>query len=137
MAEGILKHKLHKANITHIIVESAGFESFHVGDSPDNRAQSTLKKYNIDISQKRARLFKVSDFDHFDYIYIMDENNYHFIKSFSRTENDMAKTDYIMNNVNPKLNYSVPDPYYGNKDGFELVYRLLDAACDKIIETIV
>jgi protein-tyrosine phosphatase len=49
----------------------------------------------------------------------------------------MAKTDYIMNNVNPKLNYSVPDPYYGNKDGFELVYRLLDAACDKIIETIV
>ncbi len=67
----------------------------------------------------------------------MDENNYHFIKSFSRSENDMAKTDYIMNTVNPKLNYSVPDPYYGDKDGFELVYRLLDTACDRIIETII
>lgn len=137
MAEGILRHKLTKANIKHIIVESAGFESFHVGDSPDNRAQSVMKKYNIDISEKRAKLFKVSDFDYFDHIYIMDENNYHFIKSFSRSENDMAKTDYIMNTVNPNLNYSVPDPYYGDKDGFELVYRLLDTACDRIIETII
>ena len=137
MAEGILRHKLTKANIKHIIVESAGFESFHVGDSPDNRAQSVMKKYNIDISEKRAQLFKVSDFDYFDHIYIMDENNYHFIKSFSRSENDMAKTDYIMNTVNPNLNYSVPDPYYGDKDGFELVYRLLETACDRIIETII
>jgi protein-tyrosine phosphatase len=29
---------------------------------------------------------------------------------------------------------SVPDPYYGGKDGFENVYKMLDMACDKIIE---
>ena len=27
----------------------------------------------------------------------------------------------------------VPDPYYGNESGFEIVYDLLDKACDKII----
>jgi protein-tyrosine phosphatase len=27
----------------------------------------------------------------------------------------------------------VPDPYYGGADGFEQVYRMIEAACDRLI----
>lgn len=136
MGEGILRNKIEKARINNIIVESAGFEAYHNGDEPDTRALSTMKKHGIDISNKRARLFKVTDFDEFDHIYFMDENNHNFIKSFARNQNDLAKTDFIMNTVYHQQNIAVPDPYYGGNLGFENVYNLLDSACNKIIETI-
>lgn len=136
MAEGILKNKLEKAKKYYIQVESAGFEPYHEGDEPDNRAQATMKKHHIDISKQRARLFKTSDFDEFDHIYFMDENNLNYLKSFARNQYDISKTDFILNATNPAKNYSVPDPYYGGNDGFEMVYKLLDAACEKISKTL-
>ncbi len=136
MAEGILKFKLEKNRKKHIQVESAGFEPYHKGDEPDNRAKATMKKHHIDISNKRANLFKVSDFDDFDHIYFMDDNNLNYIKSFARNEFDLAKTDYILNTTNPGKNYSVPDPYYGGNEGFEMVYKLLDSACEKLCKTL-
>jgi len=136
MAEGILKHKVIKAGLSSVYIESAGFEPYHNGDSPDKRAIETMKKHNIDISNKKARLFKTEDFDNFDQIYFMDENNSNFVKSFARNSLDLAKTDFIMNVLNKKENNSVPDPYYGGNEGFEMVYKMLDTACDKIIETI-
>jgi protein-tyrosine phosphatase len=136
MAEGILKNKLEKANKHYIMVESAGFEPYHDGDEPDSRAQATMKKHHIDISKQRARLFNVSDFDEFDHIYFMDENNLNYLKSFARNQFDLSKTDFILNATNPNKNYSVPDPYYGGNDGFEMVFKLLDAACEKISKTL-
>ena len=136
MAEGILKSKLEKIKKHHILVESAGFEAYHEGDEPDKRAQSTMKKHHIDISNQRARLFSTSDFDTFDHIYFMDDNNPNYLKSFARNEYDLAKTDYILNITNPGKNYSVPDPYYGGSDGFEMVYKLLDSACEKLCKTL-
>ena len=36
--------------------------------------------------------------------------------------------------MDPGKNASVPDPYFGGEDGFELVFQLLDRSCDAIIE---
>ena len=42
----------------------------------------------------------------------------------------------ILNEVDPNSFESVPDPYYGNGDGFQIVYNMLDKACDKILKKI-
>ena len=38
----------------------------------------------------------------------------------------------ILNEIHPNKNESVPDPYYGGKQGFKNVYNMLDEACEII-----
>lgn len=133
MAEGILRSKILAAG-KKAIVDSAGTSNYHVGENPDYRAIVTLRNKNIDISGLAGRQFSVSDFDEFDFIYAMDSSNYKNIMALARNESDKAKVDLIMNLVEPGSNRSVPDPYFGEHDGFEQVYKMLDAASDKIIE---
>ncbi|MDP4280651.1 MAG: low molecular weight protein-tyrosine-phosphatase [Bacteroidota bacterium] len=129
MAEGILRDKLEKLNIP-AEVDSAGFEEFHAGDEPDERAILTTRKRRIDITGHRGRLFTTNDFDRFDRIYFMDSYHYYQLSMFSRDENDLKKTDYLMNIVYPGRNLPVSDPWYDGMTAFEKVYEQLDKACE-------
>ena len=114
------------------VVDSCGTANYHVGDSPDQRAQLTLKKQDTDISQLKGRQFSISDFDRFDIIYTMDEDNYRNVLALARNEDDKNKVDMIMNKLYPKENIPVPDPYYGGQQDFEDTYKMLDLVCEKI-----
>jgi protein-tyrosine phosphatase len=131
LAQGILEHKL-KLNNINAEVDSAGTAAYHSGESPDIRSQQIASKYGIDISKQRARQFQQVDFDKFDRIYAMDSENYLNIAALARNDQDLEKVRLIMNEVYPGRNVSVPDPYYGGKDGFEKIYRMLEEAADKI-----
>ncbi len=135
MAEAILKAKARK-NGKSIIVESAGFEPYHLGDSPDERAIETLAKHNISVGDKKARLFSREDFHNFDKIFFMDESNRMNLEMTSRNDDELKNCDYLMNTVYKGKNISVPDPYYDGVEGFENVYKMLDRACDEIINNI-
>jgi len=136
MAEGILKSKLEKYRIQ-AIIDSAGFESSQIGDSPDDRAILTMKKHGLDISKHKMRLFTKEDFDNFDKIYVMDRNNYRDVLSLARNKQDVSKVDYILNTIEPGKNEELPDPWYGGINGFEYVFQKLDLASDKIVEKLV
>lgn len=136
LAEGILREKLTDTRII-AEIDSCGFESFHVGDPPDIRAQAVAGKRGIDLSTHRARLFDVSDFDRFDYIYVMDSSHYRNITMHSRNESDLRKVDYVLNELHPGRNLGVPDPWYHDIRAFEKVYEQLDEACDRIVEKII
>ncbi|MBE0641412.1 MAG: low molecular weight phosphotyrosine protein phosphatase, partial [Bacteroidales bacterium] len=68
MAQGILR-KMYAELKLEGVVDSAGFESYHINDPPDDRAIETALAHGIDLSKKRARLFSVEDFDRYDKIY--------------------------------------------------------------------
>lgn len=129
MAEGIMQAKIEKYKLD-AEVDSAGFEAFHTGDAPDFRAQRTMKQHGIDISGQQSRIFRVSDFDVFDRIYVMDSGNYSDVKSMAKNGIQMQKVDYIMNVSNPGSNKAVPDPYYGGDQGFEKTFQLLYSAIE-------
>jgi protein-tyrosine phosphatase len=131
MAEGLMQAKIEKYNLK-AEVDSAGFEPYHSGDSPDFRAIKVMKQHGIDISQQQSRLFRKSDFDYYDRIYVMDRGNYSDVQSKSTNPDQMSKVDYILNVSYPGSNKPVPDPYYGGNDGFENTFRLLDAATELI-----
>lgn len=134
LAEGILKHKASKANVT-IHVDSAGTSGWHVGEPPDSRSIDIAKKYGIDISGQRSRKFLVHDFDVFDKIYAMDVSNYRNLIDMARNKEEKEKVQMILSLSFPNEKRSVPDPYYDN-DGFEQVYQMLDEACKLIIDNI-
>jgi protein-tyrosine phosphatase len=131
LAEGILKDKLSKLSIN-AFIDSCGFESFHVGDHPDNRALTVAQKRGIDISGHSARLFTNADFDNFDRIYAMDSSHYKRLKKIARNDGDRKKIDFIMNTIYPGQNIPVPDPWYDDLDAFENVYDMLEPACERI-----
>lgn len=126
MAEGIIRN-LGKNQIT---VDSAGTSGYHIGSKPESRMITTANKYGIDLSNLRARKFGVSDFDEFDIIFAMDSTNYQDIISLCRNDADKTKVRMMLDK------FDVPDPYYGEDDGFELVYQLLYKACKEFIESI-
>jgi len=131
LAHGILASKLDSEDY---FVDSAGTAAYHVGEKPDKRSIAVAKKYGIDISHQKARKFSQKDFDDFDLIYAMDISNYENIMALARNEADRQKVQLILNEVYPKENLEVPDPYYGGTDGFENVYKMLDKACTKIVD---
>ena len=131
MAEGLMRSKIEKYNLS-AEVDSAGFESLHSGDEPDSRAYRVMKQHGIDISGQQSRLFRISDFDDFDRIYVMDSGNYRDVKSVAKNKDQMLKVDYILNIIQPGRNKPVPDPYYSGNDGFETTYQLLDEVTELI-----
>ncbi|WP_396161077.1 low molecular weight protein-tyrosine-phosphatase [Flavobacterium sp.] len=128
LAEGIMRVKLSKD----FIVDSAGTGGWHAGELPDKRSISTAKNRGLDITSQRARQFKISDFDTFDYIYVMDNSNYKDVMALAPNEEAKSKVKLILNELFPNENVDVPDPYYGGQDGFENVFDMLNEACDVI-----
>jgi protein-tyrosine phosphatase len=136
VADGLMQSKIDKYNLE-AIVDSAGTADYHVGRHPDERSIANARKNGIDISTLRARQFSISDFDSFDFIYVMDASNFRNVMNLARNEEDMAKVDLLMNAVHPGKNISVPDPYYGGDAGFDTVFSMVDEACEAIAKKLI
>ena len=131
LAEGILASKLPKDKF---YVDSAGTGNWHAGEQPDKRSIATAKNHGVDISKQKARQFKTSDFDTFDYIFVMDNNNKTDVLKLAKTENQRKKVELMLNVLFPNENVAVPDPYYGDMSDFENVYQMLDQATTLLAE---
>ncbi len=134
LAEGILASKLSKKKFT---VDSAGTGSWHIGHKPDERSIATAKRNGIDISNQKGRQFSTTDFDTFDYIYVMDKSNYEDVIHLAKTLEQEKKVQMILNELFPNENVDVPDPYYGSLEGFDPVYKMLDEACEIIAKKLI
>lgn len=132
LAEGILKSKLPK----NYIIDSAGTANYHIGTTPDKRSVVTAKKFGVDISQQKCRQITKSDFETFDYIYVMDTSNYKNVVAIAPNEIAKQKVKVILNELHPDKNLEVPDPYYVDMQGFEDVYKMLDEVCEVIASKI-
>ena len=132
LAEGIMENKVQQNGLDWQ-VDSAGTGAWHVGERPDSRSISTARQHGIDITRQRARQFKPQDLQNFDLVLAMDSTNYRDIRVLATTEEQEEKVQLIMNFVQPGFNQNVPDPYW-DSNGFENVFKMLDEACQKIVD---
>jgi len=126
LAEGIMQHqaKQHRLDWE---VDSAGTCNWHVGQGPDRRSTRTAKDNGIDISRQVCRVFRVSDFDEFDHILVMDKNNLRDVLTLARNDGDRKKVSLLLgNNI-------VPDPYYDDEQ-FAPVFQLIERGCKDFIK---
>jgi protein-tyrosine phosphatase len=126
LAEGIMQH-LVKQNGLDWEVDSAGTGNWHVGEGPDKRSTRTAKEQGIDISQQVCRLFRISDFDTFDHILVMDKSNLTDILAMARNDEDKKKVSLLLGD---KI---VPDPYYDNTQ-FLPVFKMIEQGCKDFIK---
>ena len=120
-AEGVLRHLASKMGIP-VHVESAGTHDYHVGECPDERAQTHAKKRGYDLSAQRARQLRKRDFEEFDVIIAMDRGHLRILEQNCPPQH-RAKLRMLVDG------HDVPDPYYGGAEGFEQVLDMVEAAC--------
>jgi protein-tyrosine phosphatase len=135
MAEGVLRHLARQRGLG-IITDSAGTGHWHVGEPPDPRAIAAMRRQGIDISDLRARQFARADFDRFDLILAMDNDNLRDVLRLAPTPGHAEKASLILGHA-PHLDLrEVPDPYYGSNADFDRVYRMLKDACEGLLDAI-
>lgn len=132
IAEGVLRHKIEQHGLDWT-VESAGTNSYHTGEPPHRHSQKVCKTNGIDISTQRARRFRADDFEKYDKIYVMAEDVYDDVVAIAGNKVKKEKLEYFLNELGEEENGSVPDPWYGNEDGYTPVYQLIERTCVAII----
>lgn len=132
LAEGILQDKAFKAGLTWSI-ESAGTNSYHIGDPPHHLSQKVARLNGLDISNQRARRFRPEDFEVYDKIYALANDVLADVKKIAGKRFDHSKVELLMNELYPEKNLDVPDPWYGPEVGFHEVYDLLNRICEQVI----
>jgi protein-tyrosine phosphatase len=133
LAEGILKHKAKQAGLNWQ-VDSAGTNGYHIGEAPHHLSQKVAKLNGVDICEQRARRFEAADFDRYDKIYAMADDVINDMKRMAGRKFNPAKADLLLNELYPGANKSVFDPWYGEEPGYHQVYKMIDEACEAIIE---
>lgn len=118
-------------------VDSAGTSGWHAGAPADKRMQGHAIKRGYNLTSISRKFNSDSDFDYFDIIIGMDDQNIEALKSMARNAEDLAKI-HKMTDFAKEWNYDeVPDPYYGGEEGFELVLDLLEDSCEGLMEKLV
>ncbi len=128
-AEALFTRKVEKAGLLDFFhIDSAGTHGYHVGEPPDQRTVATALARGVDMRGLRARKFDPADLEDFHYILAMDSGHYGIM---ARHAKGRGKLSLFLEH--PK---EVPDPYYGGQKGFEDVYDLIDAGCERLLKLI-
>jgi protein-tyrosine phosphatase len=136
-AEAMLRRKAHEAGLDdRIEVDSAGTADYHVGSPPDRRAVAHGERRGLAMAQLRGRQVSRDDFDRFDLILAMDDDNLAGLKRI-RPAGSRAQVALLMSYAPQAGSREVPDPYYGGAEGFETVLDLVESAADGVIASLV
>jgi protein-tyrosine phosphatase len=132
-AEGVFRRLVQtRAPDLNIEIDSAGTHSYHVGDPPDPRMVAAAMRRGIDLSALRARTVRTSDFEYYDLILAMDEEN--LAELLRRSPPAHRRRLRLMMDYAPAaVSRAVPDPYYGGAQGFEDVLDLLEEAAEGLL----
>lgn len=134
-AEAVFNAKIKDKGLMHkYMCDSAGTIGFHAGEPADSRMKVHASKRGYRLTSISRKVDVRNDFEEFDMIIGMDEDNMMNLTSMAWTKATEAKlfkmTDFCKENQYD----AVPDPYYGGEKGFELVLDLLEDACEGLIE---
>ena len=135
MAEGMLRQRVAEQSFpVSVEIDSAGTHGYHEGSRPDPRAQAAAQRRGLDISMLRARRVVADDFDRFDLLVAMDEENVSALLELAREERHQDKIRLLLEFAGSSSNRNVPDPYYGGMLGFERVLDLLEEGMGGLLD---
>ncbi len=132
LAEGILQQKAQAAGLDWQ-VDSAGTNGYHIGEAPHPLSQKVARLNGLDIGSQRARRFTAADFQHYDKIYAMAGDVIDQMRRIAGRQFDPGKVQLLLNELHPGQDEDVPDPWSGPEPGYHEVYKMIDAAADRII----
>lgn len=135
-AHGVFRQMVREEGLEDLVqIDSAGTHAYHVGKPPDSRAQETALSRSVDLSDLRARQARADDFERFDYVLAMDEDNYYSLIGIC-PRGQRNKLRLFMEFAPEFGQREVPDPYHGGPQGFEQVFDMIEEASRGLLEDI-
>ncbi|OGW21230.1 MAG: protein tyrosine phosphatase [Nitrospinae bacterium RIFCSPLOWO2_12_FULL_47_7] len=137
LAQGVFEYLVEQKGLKEtILISSAGTGSWHVGKPPDARMQATAKKHGVNM-RSRARQFQPEDFNQLDLVLAMDQSNRDDLKKMCASPAAEKKLR-LFRSFDPECagDEDVPDPYYGDGDGFDRVFGIVHRTCPEILKYI-
>lgn len=116
-------------------VHSAGTRAGQRGRKPDIRVQRVAEAAGVSLARIKSSQATAKDLVRSDWVLVMDEANLRDLLKMCPTEHQ-HKIHLLMAFAGEPALTEVPDPYYGNAEGFAEVYRLIDSALDGLVRRI-
>ena len=133
-AEAVLRKRVHESGLSRRVeIDSAGLESYHLGDAPDRRAQSAARQRGYDLSGLRARRVVREDFAYFDHILAADRSVLNELRRLCPPEY-ADRLGLCLDHSRRFKGQDIPDPYYGQAEGFERVLDMTEDMARGLLE---
>ena len=133
-AEGVFRKLLaERAPELDVEIDSAGTHGFHDGAPPDPRACRAAERRGVDLKPLRARRVTERDFERFELVLAMDQQNLEFLLEVCPAEY-RSRVRLLLEFAPHLQRREVPDPYYGGSTGFEHVLDLVEEAAAGLLE---
>lgn len=132
-AEGIFQHLVNEEELqSYFFIDSSGTSGWHRGEPANQKSQQIANKYGVRLLS-RSRPFEASDLDAFDLILAMDTENHRDILKLAQEEAHRTRVRLMREFDLQGSERSVPDPYHGGMDGFDIVYKVLHRSCIELL----
>ena len=124
MAEYIFKDLVHKKGLDDIYeISSSALTYDEIGNDIYYLAKDTLDKHHIKYQKRQAQLFNKSEYQYYDYIIIMDDENRYLIDRI--VKDDLYKVHKLLEYCH--LSRDVLDPWYTRR--FDDAYEDIKMGC--------
>lgn len=130
--EAVLRKKAQQLDID-VVVDSAGTIGFHQGNPPDSRSKSAGEKRGYSFKGIISRKVVDNDFEEFDLILAADRANLDDLMSQCPAHFQYKLALFL--SFGESQYQEVPDPYYGEGNGFELVLDLIEESSEAILRS--
>ncbi len=130
LAEALFRESAEREGVQ-VEVDSAGTGSWHLGAPADERSRATAARRGLVLSH-RARQVRATDFEDFDYLIAMDQDNFLHLKKLAANEAQRKKV-HLFREWDPAGTGDVPDPYYGTEEDFEMVAHLCERSAQGLL----
>ena len=137
LAEAVARRQFAELGM-HMPLGSAGTGDWHIGHQADARARATALRFQYPLEQHRAQQVCIEDFLRYDWILGMDKANLGHLRNMAPPQ-ARARTGLLLEVAGLGEGLEVPDPYFGNDEGFVDVLRLIERGvagfADRLRET--
>ena len=133
-AEAVMKRFAEEFDLD-VEVDSAATHGYHVGEAADSRMRGAAEARGYEITSRARQVTKKDVAEGtFDLVLAMDGDNYKELTKLAGTSVSHVRifSDYLDDNW-PN---DVPDPYYGDEEGFDKVLDMLEEGCPIILQTL-
>ena len=136
-AEIVFRHQIKTAGFEKVIhADSAGTHDFHIGESPDRRAQKAAIQRGYDMKELRARQVHIKDFNTFHHILAMDKHNFAILNKLCPPQHNHKLGMLMQYSKKFSEHEEVPDPYFSGHQGFEKVLNMIEDAGQELLHHI-
>jgi protein-tyrosine phosphatase len=134
-AEAVFRNLVNNRGLQDWIkIDSAGITDYHAGEPSDARMQQHASIRNYHLTSISRSVDAASDFEYFDMIIGMDNQNMRDLERIAPSITAINKIFKMTDFCNACSYDEVPDPYYGGDEGFEIVLDLLEKACAGLLD---